>query len=337
MKFKTMLMMVVAIGCGLVAMLGVQQALSGKQTDRPVDDGKTQVLVTTVEVLPGSPLDDTNVKFTEWPKDLVPAGAVTTKEEYAERALTVHALPGEVVMNSRLGEPGIYGASSDIPEGMRVVTVSVDLTMTHSGLIAPGDRVDILVTYTIRNPQLGEVMKTKTVLENIQVFATDNIRNNQEVEQQEIKAKNISFLVTPEQSQLLMLAEQKSKGRLHLALRSKGDNTLANSNAIDDSLFNDLAAISFSNPTTTETKLPVKQFLDKQETKAEPEPKAEKPVEVVPTWKIEIYSGGNKQIQELPLPQDELAEVTAVTTDGGTSASWVHFVKSMWKQSVNKD
>ena len=62
MKLKSVLLLAVAMSCGLVAMLGVQQVLSGdKQVNQ--DDNVTKVLVATAEIVPGHRLDESNVVF----------------------------------------------------------------------------------------------------------------------------------------------------------------------------------------------------------------------------------------------------------------------------------
>lgn len=180
MKMKSLVLLAMAIGCGLVAMLGVQQVLSGDKKP-PVETGK--VLVAITNIMPGQPLDDANVAFKAWDQNDIPQGAVTKSEEYQDRSLRVSAFPNEPIMIAKLNERGVFGGSSEIPKGMRVATVPVTVTETHSGLILPGDRVDIVATYTVArhlagqmNSQAGEIKKAKTILQYIEVFATDNIR-----------------------------------------------------------------------------------------------------------------------------------------------------------------
>ena len=57
--------------------------------------------------------------------------------------------------------------------------------------------------------ETGPVTKTKTVLEDIQIFATDKLRASLNTDQADVDAKNISLLVSPEQANLLKLAETK--------------------------------------------------------------------------------------------------------------------------------
>jgi pilus assembly protein CpaB len=311
MKVKSMFMLAVALGCGLVAMMGVQQVLSGDKKG----DAKAlrkQVLIAKTEILPGAPLDDTNVAFKEMPQEAVPEGAVTEKEQYEQRALQSRAVPGELIMAAKLGDKGVFGPSTEIPEGMRVVTVSVNLTKTHSGLIRPSDRVDVLVTYKSRVESQQPISKTKTVLEYIKVFATDSLRTANGNETTEIHAKNISLLVTPEQANLLMLAQ--SKGELHLSLRHKNDDATVHVPDVDDMRFDrtlsstgtedEVEGEAVAGAETAVHEGGVKEFLKKQQ--APPAPAVpDETVEAapaVPKWKMTIYSGKNVKVEEVDMP-----------------------------------
>ena len=230
MKIKSIVLLAVALGCGFVAMLGVQQALSG---NKKVKDGVSLVLVATTEINPGMRLDETNSVFKEWPANAIPQEAVTSPDQIEERALMAYAIPGEILLQDKFGEKGVFGASNEIPDGMRLATVSVNLTKIHSGLIMPGDHVDLVLTYKAKISKEA-VTRTLTILENVEVFATDSKRASSRADSKsaEIKAKNISLLVTPNQFQVCMLAE--SKGQLTLALRNPNDFAVANTMSVNE-------------------------------------------------------------------------------------------------------
>jgi pilus assembly protein CpaB len=325
MKLKSIVLLAVALGCGLVAMLGVQQALSGRKAPK---EETAKVLVATAEISPGVPLDEGNTTFKSFPLSAVPQGAVTKREEFEERSMNVRAVPGEVIMLAKLSDKGVFGASAEIPEGMRVITVPVNATTTHSGLIRPGDRVDVLVTYKIRRPEQGMISKTKTVLEFIKVFATDSVRAGSAPESGELTAKNISLLVSPEQANLLMLAE--SKGQLHLALRHKSDDAAVMSGAVDETMFDDLEAkIGMDDAVEDETApatqpTSVRDFLEQEQQGAAPvaiTPAA--PVEK-PKWKIQIYAGDTQRIEEVDLPEEpkESASLPLDANDPSVGKIW---------------
>ncbi|HEY3964127.1 MAG TPA: Flp pilus assembly protein CpaB [Planctomycetaceae bacterium] len=238
MKTKSMVLLAMALGCGLVAMLGVQQILSG---EKQVKD-TVPVLVAKQEIGAGIKLDASQVAFEQWPRENVPVGAVTEAAQYEERALKVRSYPGDVVLLAKLGEKGEYGASTTIPKGMRVATIPVNMTTVHSGMIRPGDRIDVLCTYTQKGKKGShDNSRTKTVLEYIEVFAIDRNREGEGGDAAKgAKAENLSVLVTPEQSQVLMLAA--NLGKLQMALRNSEDKGDAQVAAVDDKIFDDLAA-----------------------------------------------------------------------------------------------
>ena len=148
MKPKTLILLAFAGICGVVAMLGVKKALNKK------DDVETvSVLVAAADLDTASVLDETNSEFKAIAIDNVPEGAVTDRRQYMDRQLKVRVLPGDCITMSKLNEPGIVGLAGQIPPGMRVITVSVNQTTSHSGMMLPGNRVDIMLTYQSRTDQ----------------------------------------------------------------------------------------------------------------------------------------------------------------------------------------
>lgn len=102
-------------------------------------------------------------------------------------------------------------APRKIPVGMRVITIPVNKVQTLAESLKPGDRVDVLVTFSIRSNAGVPTTKTKTLLEYAEVFATDGGASSD-------WAWNVSLLVTPEMVNILKLGE--SKGSLALSWRT---------------------------------------------------------------------------------------------------------------------
>lgn len=313
MKTKSLVLLAMAMGCGLVAMLGVQQIMSGEKA-QPKDT--VAVLVAKQDIAPGIKLDPAQVSFEDWPREQVPQGAVVDPAQFEDRALKVRAFPGDVILQAKLGEKGEYGASTSIQKGLRVVTVPVNMTTVHSGMIRPGDRVDVLVTYTIRAPGKPETTRTKTVLEYIEVFAIDRIREGEGGEASKgAKAENLSVLVTPEQAHVLMLAA--NRGKLQMALRNSTDDDQAKVAAVDDKIFDDMPATkgaehqSAPEPESKKTTVELKKFVE--EVAQAPEPTEDE-------WAIEIFEGDNRRVEKITLPRlgGSVSETPAV--EPGNSA-----------------
>lgn len=216
MKNQSVILLVVAVGCGLVAMLGVKQAISQKPVET---EESVKVLQAMADIAPGTPLDEMNTQFVDMPASRVPDGAVTTKEEFEERALTIPAVTGDWILKSKLGEKGQFGAVNNIPAGMVIVTIPVDATQSHSGMLRPGNRIDLLLTYADVTTGIS-VQKTITVLEFVEVFAVDN-RVAGTNKEGDALAKNITLLVTPEQGKAVTLAQRIAGGNLSTLMRGK--------------------------------------------------------------------------------------------------------------------
>jgi len=104
---------------------------------------------------------------------------------------------------------------------MAVVTIPVDATTSHSGMMRPGNRVDLLLTYD-DSTSGRNVKKMMTVMEFVEVFAVDDRIYGIDKEGNGL-AKNISLLVEPEQGKVVNLA--KRLGELCTMLRPNGDLT----------------------------------------------------------------------------------------------------------------
>ncbi|WP_339727729.1 Flp pilus assembly protein CpaB [uncultured Gimesia sp.] len=333
MKAKSLMMLVVAVGCGLVAMLGVRQVLSKDGDKEPVKTA--DVLMTIAEIAPGTPLNESNVKFKSWPIDQVPEGSVTKLEEYKDRSIKTRAVPGEIVMKAKLSEQGVRGASVEIPDGKRVFTTSVDMTKTHSGLILPGDFVDVYVTFTARKPGGGMSTITKVILERVKIFATDNLTDVGGTDNNQVKSKNISLLLAPREGAILKLAEKK--GEVHLALRAASDHSdtedvqfndddlaevfsIDGSEYLDDKQDNSEGDVKKDDSQKLAQKdkdSSAKRFLDEEQepqemTSTEVEPELE---EAKKMWQIEVYAGEEKIVQEVELLEEELDDQKAALKD----------------------
>lgn len=307
MRPKTLALLAVAAMCGLVAMMGVQQVLS--KGDTKTETGR--VLVAKAEILPGQPLDANNVEYKEWPAGTIPEGAVSQKEQFQDRTLKVRAYPGDLILEAKLDKKGVRSASSQVPKGKCIASVPIDNTMTGIGLIQPGDRVDVLVTYrpgTSNRDVAGIGMEVKTVLESVEIFAIDGVTDATLIarsgDQKAVASKNVSLLVTNEQARLLKLAGDISGGKLHLTLRAMDDDTHVDEKDLFDP---SKAEHAFARDSETDR--------DVNQTTAPVEPKepvmAEKPASK--KWKIEIIAGSDRRVEEVDIPNADSATLDSAS------------------------
>lgn len=317
MKSKSVVLLVMALGCGLVAMVGVQQVLKGNNA--PVK--LVKVLVATAQVEPYTRLDETKVAFRDYAESAVPEGAVLTVADYENRALMSGAIPGEVILKGKLTEPGKFGASGIIPAGMRVFTITVNAEQVMSGMIQAGDRVDVAVNWK----EMGtNKPKTKLVLECIEVFALDKQRAADETTTAKgTKIETLSVLVKPPQAQMLQLA--KTMGTLSLTLRTPGDTASSGLALLTEDDFTESEASQgvVSNEPDEGGKLHEQLPVEEP---AEPVVEPSRPVSPLPTlqadvttelppgvWVMEIFEGEAVRRLEIPLGSP-LPNTTATQT-----------------------
>ena len=221
MKNQTLILLLVAGACGLVAMLGVKQYLSNQNGDS--EDVQTiPVLVAANPIVQGDTLNEMNTMFSSVNVESCPEGVVTDLEQISERSLKVSRLAGDYIFVDQLTEKGQTGASAVIPNGMRVKTIPVDANKSHSGMLRPGNRIDLLLSDSHRDPTTGQqTRRVRPLLQYIEVFAVGAEVYGVNSGSGDSAARNISLLVTPEEMMVLELAD--SKGEISTVLRSSAD------------------------------------------------------------------------------------------------------------------
>jgi pilus assembly protein CpaB len=230
MKSQTLILLIVAAGCGLVAMLGVQQVLNNKDGQ---ETPTVNVLQAAADITIGLPLDEVNTQWVSVDPESVPEGAVTDLEQIKDRSLLMPVNIGDWITEKKLSEKGARGLVVNIPDGMQVCTIPVDPTTSHSGMLQAGHRVDLMINYQARNEVGDLIQKVKRILQYVEVFAVDDkVYGLNNDEGQSGKAKNISLLVTPEQVMFLELA--KTRGRMSTVLRRNGDDVEVAANELSE-------------------------------------------------------------------------------------------------------
>lgn len=136
---------------------------------------------------------------------------------------TIHA--GEPIVSTMLMKPGEGGFMSAVLEpGKRAVSISVNPISGNAGFVSPGDRVDLLITYRVKNTNNADTaaaadsIGTETFARNVRVLAVDQSLDNPE--NKAILAKTITVEVTPVQAEQVSVASEL--GKISVALVSTG-------------------------------------------------------------------------------------------------------------------
>lgn len=219
----------------VVAMI-VQAKLSPKD---PKSAGTmTEVLVAAKSLQTGSVLKERDVKWQAWPEKSMFKGLIKKSDQVDEKDIDVYDVPlrrnlqaGEPVTRQAL-IPDIKGGNNflaaSIAPGMRAVAIGVKANTSAGGFVAPGDRVDVILSYAPRlqsgakeySAAIVQQYASQTILHNVKVLAVDQ---NAADEGREAKvAKTVTLEVSKEGAEVLALGDRM--GDITLALRRIGDN-----------------------------------------------------------------------------------------------------------------
>ena len=162
------------IGFGTVAWLTTRPAgFGGPPTTR-------MILIATQAIPGGSLLNSDDMTPKEIPIDEIIKEYNLDTPEFRRALMGAmvkrNLSQGEAIRSDDLMRPTDHGfMAAVLSPGMRAVTINVDPASGSSGLIWPGDRIDLILTQVNADPSapLGKRVSAHTVLTNVRVVAVD--------------------------------------------------------------------------------------------------------------------------------------------------------------------
>jgi pilus assembly protein CpaB len=120
-----------------------------------------------------------------------------------------------------------------LPTGMRGISTEISAETGAGGFILPNDRVDVILTRRLKNPDKSgpDIVTSEIILANVRVLAIDQAPKEKEG-QNAVVGKTVTLELKPEQTEILAAARQA--GTLSLALRSIADVNMVNNSDQDD-------------------------------------------------------------------------------------------------------
>ncbi|HMP79792.1 MAG TPA: Flp pilus assembly protein CpaB [Pirellulaceae bacterium] len=221
MKSKSLILMVISLGFGVVAAVGISQVLGGSKPAKP-KEVKTATVVVAKEIIEiDGLLTEDNCQVENWPAEIVPLNALKSLEEIKDKAVTTRIGKGLPLLGDDVVDKQ-FVVSLPIPHGYRAQAIKVAADGTIDGLIRPGDRIDVIVVYNEKRGNVSHAV-AKTFLKNVQVFSIDRKTRRDSAISREAAASAskgtsiLSILVTEKQTEELALAQRM--GTLQIALR----------------------------------------------------------------------------------------------------------------------
>jgi len=244
-------LMLALVSAALSAML-VYVAISragggGKESDTSTT---AAVVVAAVDIPARTQITEEMVKVRDVPVDVKPEASYGSVDEVIGKASRFPISIDEEVTSSKVVSlDGVQGTDSIafvIPKDMRAISINADQVLSAGGLVLPGDYVDIIGVFNVKNADgtEEEAYLVRTVLQNVEVLAvaqtisdvpppaedgtqaaatgsTEAQRARGSEADPNPEATTLTILVQPEQAEWLFLAE--ANGTLRAVVRGFGD------------------------------------------------------------------------------------------------------------------
>jgi pilus assembly protein CpaB len=225
-RLRSILIVVLAVVFGGTAAIGVTSLRSqGEPAPAPET---VPVVVAAADVPRGALVTANLLKTRDWPKNLVPEGALTRLEDAVDRVAVTPLVKEETVLDAKLAARGAgRGLAALVPEGMRAFTIQTpNVASGVAGFILPGNKVDVLLTVATGGNDPTGGGSTTTLLQDVEILAVDQrmeAPSDNKVDPNQLRS--VTLLVTPDQCAKLSLGQ--NKGILQLSLRRLGDDLAA--------------------------------------------------------------------------------------------------------------
>jgi pilus assembly protein CpaB len=224
-----------ATGLGILALQLMQPPSTGPQQVARVEAPpvvapvpRVRMIVAARPLSIGTLLKDEDFRETEVLADAVPEGAFTggtaSLAELRGALLRRFIDPNQPVITTDVLRPRDRGfLAAVLRPGTRAISIGVDVVTGASGLIWPGDEVDLILTQNLQQQGAespGRRVVGETILSAVRVIAVDQqiSHSGTDATAGRVVARTVTLEVLPEQAERLAVAQQL--GRISLVVRS---------------------------------------------------------------------------------------------------------------------
>lgn len=229
-RWQNWLLVAGAVSFGLIGVAGTHNFIDNSlqsERERLANAQKTVRTVVAKSDLPvGAVISTNNMAVRQMPVSFLPQTAVRAEQFDAVDGmqLTAAMVAGQALVSTNVGrlQPGF---SDRVGHGIRAMTVVVDEVNSVSGMLTPGDRIDLLFsTRPPVNDGRPATEVTAPLMQDLLILATGQ-KTERNATAVPLGATTvfttITVAVTPDQAQRLVLAQ--SSGRLTALLRNPED------------------------------------------------------------------------------------------------------------------
>ncbi|NBY16311.1 MAG: Flp pilus assembly protein CpaB, partial [Betaproteobacteria bacterium] len=223
----------VAVLAGTVAALGthgyIDRALAEERDRLQPDVAMVGVVVARRDLQRGDPVSAETMAVRQIPTDLAPSSGISPErfESYIGSTLALSVRSGEPLLTVAIAGSDAAHFSQRLRTGFRAITIAVDEVNALSGMLQPGDRIDLMLTARAADARNDGQDQTIVLMQDVLILATGrqvhpDLRGDAESSKsQERQFGAITIEVDPDRAQRLIVAQRS--GRITAILRNPTD------------------------------------------------------------------------------------------------------------------
>jgi len=227
---KTWLSLGIALFIGLLTALAARSFLS-HQIESIAESNKREtadIVVAKTELAAGTRLSSQTLAVRKIPVDFVQSGAIRP-EDFARidgKAIAYDVKSGEMIMWSQMEAVRAPTFSARLAPGQRAITVVVDEINSLSGMLEPGDLIDLMFAVDQNGAKV-----VLPLLQSVQVMATGQRMVDDPKSGETNQFATVTLNTTPDQAKNIIVARET--GKLTALLRNPNDKEPIGNKSLD--------------------------------------------------------------------------------------------------------
>lgn len=229
MKSKSLILIAVSLGFGLVAAIGISQVLGRNNNPPPTPKQELKPILVAQDHLDAyGELVEPKIAVEKWPASLVPPDAISSLEETKDKVVNCRVAKKMPILKQMVVHRNEVSRLS-IPKNYKVMGIKLPADDVLSGLLSPGDVVDLIGVFTNDKTKVS-----RTFLTSIRVFSVNN-KTAPDMDRGKSGSQGaiVGVLLTKSQAEKLILAQKVAQIKLVLRSQDNDSNAVAATEAED--------------------------------------------------------------------------------------------------------
>lgn len=225
------LALVLAMGVALLTRVFLAKEEPQKKEALAKETTVLRILVAGKTLYEGNKINPGDLQWQSWPEDAANSSyireGVTKIESLKGAVILQNVSKGEPIVATDFIKPGEKGILAAIlSPGKRAISIEVTAPAVNSGLIFPGDHVDVISAKLVNNASGDQSALSRTIVRNLRVLALDFEMANTH-EKPKTVPRVATLEVNPSEAELILASAKE--GPLSLSLYS-----ISNENVVEE-------------------------------------------------------------------------------------------------------